>query len=71
MVDSLKDGDSVEKIALNLKSYQDDLLPHFKDEEDRCLPLVRAYFTAEELAPTVMKIIGAGPKVRSHRLYTV
>lgn len=63
LINNLKEGDSLEKTALNLKSYQDGLLPHLKDEEDRCLPLTRAYFTAEELNPIIMKIVGSGPKV--------
>lgn len=67
MIDDLKEGDSVEEIAVKLKAYQEMMLPHLKDEEDRCLPLMRAYFTQKEIEPLIQKIVASGPKVRSLR----
>mmetsp|Transcript_32237 Transcript_32237/g.100102 ORF Transcript_32237/g.100102 Transcript_32237/m.100102 type:complete len:267 (-) Transcript_32237:158-958(-) len=35
--------------------------PHMREEEQTQLPLMRAYFTPEEITPMVQKVIGRGP----------
>eukprot|EP00930_Biecheleria_cincta_P025791 TRINITY_DN1829_c0_g1_i3.p1 TRINITY_DN1829_c0_g1~~TRINITY_DN1829_c0_g1_i3.p1 ORF type:complete len:318 (-),score=54.86 TRINITY_DN1829_c0_g1_i3:234-1136(-) len=42
-------------------AYEEMLLPHLLEEEVGPLPLMRAYFRPEEIAPIVQKIVGKGP----------
>jgi hypothetical protein len=63
MVAGSKDGSSVEDLHKELVEYETIMLPHLIQEEEECLPLCRAYFTPEEVAPKVQEIIGNGPKV--------
>jgi hypothetical protein len=44
-----------------LKEYQAMMLPHLAAEEEESLPLMRAYFTPDEIAPVVQQIVGTGP----------
>eukprot|EP00980_Cylindrotheca_fusiformis_P008590 scaffold1823_cov108-Cylindrotheca_fusiformis.AAC.11 len=39
------------------------MIPHLKQEEDEILPLVQAYFSQEEFAVVVQKILSDSPKV--------
>ena len=36
------------------------MFPHLKEEEDIAVPLMRAYFTKEDLRPLIMKLIKKG-----------
>lgn len=62
-VKALKTGDKIDAILKDFFIYESDMLPHLKQEEDQCLPLLRAYFTPEEVAPKIQEIIGNGPKI--------
>lgn len=42
-------------------TYEEMLLPHLTEEEVGPLPLMRAYFRPDEIAPVVKKIVGKGP----------
>jgi hypothetical protein len=44
-----------------LREYQSIMLPHLEAEEDLCFPLVRAYFTPDEMAPTLQEVVNRGP----------
>jgi Hemerythrin HHE cation binding domain len=55
----------LQRLLNKLKSYQESMLAHLKEEEDTCLPLTRAYFTHDEIASKIQQIIGKGPKVRT------
>ena len=63
VVESLAPGDTCGALYDGLKEYQSIMLPHLAAEEGDCLPLMRAFFTQEEIAPMVQKIIAAGPIV--------
>jgi len=57
------DDKDVHKLLAAWTAYETMMLPHLREEEDICLPLMRAYFTHEEIAPVVQKIVGGGPPV--------
>jgi hypothetical protein len=59
----LKEGDTVNTLTELLIAYETSMLPHLEQEEIECLPLMRAYFTPEEIGPIIQVIIGNGPKV--------
>jgi hypothetical protein len=63
MIKGLKEGDTVDTLTEELVGYETSMLPHLEEEEVECLPLMRAYFTSEEMGPVIQKIIGNGPKV--------
>jgi hemerythrin-like domain-containing protein len=42
-------------------AYEAAMLPHLREEELTQLPLMRAYFSPEEIGPIVQKIIARGP----------
>jgi hypothetical protein len=59
----LNEGSSVDELVTKMETYEELSLPHFKQEEVECLPLMRAYFTHKEIAPKVGEILSHGPKV--------
>eukprot|EP00538_Stauroneis_constricta_P002849 CAMPEP_0119558162 /NCGR_PEP_ID=MMETSP1352-20130426/10229_1 /TAXON_ID=265584 /ORGANISM="Stauroneis constricta, Strain CCMP1120" /LENGTH=272 /DNA_ID=CAMNT_0007605429 /DNA_START=88 /DNA_END=906 /DNA_ORIENTATION=+ len=61
-VDGLKAGQGVANLCDLMVAYEEMMLPHLLEEEEQCLPLARAYFTAAEIAPKVQEILGHGPK---------
>jgi hypothetical protein len=63
MFKGLKEGDIVDTLTELLAAYETSMLPHFEQEEVECLPLMRAYFTPEEIGPKIQEIVGNGPKV--------
>lgn len=63
MVADLKTGDSGTDFLEELVSYEEMMKPHLEQEEVECLPLCRAYFTPEDIAPKVQEIIAKGPSV--------
>jgi hemerythrin-like domain-containing protein len=65
MMREVKEGGSVAELLAQMVVYEELSLPHFKQEEVECLPLMRAYFTPQEIAPQTQKIIKNGPKVES------
>jgi hypothetical protein len=66
MCKDMKEGDSVDALTKEFIDYEIMMLPHLLQEEEDCLPLMRAYFTPAECAPKIQEIIGEGPKVRSN-----
>ena len=66
-IEGLKEGVTVDSLAAACEKYETDMLPHLKQEEIECLPLMRAYFTPEEIGPKIQEIIGNGPKVSFSR----
>lgn len=74
MCDGMKESSTVVELAKEMQDYETLMLPHLLQEEEECLPLMRAYFTHVEIAPKVQEIIDNGPKVRycfHHRLVVV
>jgi hypothetical protein len=63
MMGELSDGSSLDELVTKMETYEGLSLPHFKQEEAECLPLMRAYFTHKEIAPKVEEILSHGPKV--------
>ena len=63
MMRNVKEGGYVADLLAQMVVYEELSLPHFKQEEVECLPLMRAYFTPQEIAPQTQKIINNGPKV--------
>lgn len=63
MVEDLKEGSSVKEVLATMQDYKKLMLPHLAEEEEECLPLMRAYFTPQEVSPKVQEIIGKGPKL--------
>ena len=63
MTRNVKEGGSVAELLAQMVVYEELSLPHFKQEEVECLPLMRAYFTPKEIAVQVQKIVAKGPKV--------
>jgi len=60
-VKSLKEGSSLTKLQQLLSAYEQDTLPHLKEEEDIALPLLRAYFEEKEVDPVTQKMVGGSP----------
>jgi hemerythrin-like domain-containing protein len=63
MMKEVQEDGSVADLLAQMVVYEELSLPHFKQEEVECLPLMRAYFTPHEIAPQIQKIIKNGPKV--------
>jgi hemerythrin-like domain-containing protein len=63
MMREVKEGGSVAELLAQMVVYEEMSLPHFKQEEVECLPLKRAYFTPQEIAVPVQKMVKNGPKV--------
>jgi hemerythrin-like domain-containing protein len=63
MMTEVKEGGSVADLLAQMTVYEEFSLPHFKQEEVECLPLMRAYFTPKEIAVQIQKIVDNGPKV--------
>jgi hemerythrin-like domain-containing protein len=63
MMREIEEGGSVAQLLAQMEVYEELSLPHFKQEEVECLPLMRAYFTPHEISVTVQKVIKNGPKV--------
>jgi hemerythrin-like domain-containing protein len=55
---------SLERVLSELLDYEKIMLPHLKQEEDQCLPLMRAYFTPKEVNRLMQKMNAFAPKVR-------
>lgn len=51
----------VRSILDAMLEYEKILLPQLAEEELQLLPLMRAYFKPDEVAPIVQKIVGSGP----------
>jgi hypothetical protein len=66
MCGGVKEGSIVAELAKEMQDYETMMLPHLLEEEAQCLPLMRAYFTHQEIAPKVQEIIAEGPKVNYH-----
>jgi len=56
-VNALKDGTSLHKLSTAMAMYKETLFPHLLEEEQVSLPLLRSFFTPEEVKPVVMKIV--------------
>ena len=54
---NLKDGESLDHLLSVATSYKEALFPHLEEEEEIALPLLRSYFTPEEVKPITMQII--------------
>jgi hypothetical protein len=63
MCAGVKEGSTVAELCKVMQDYETAMLPHLLEEEEQCLPLMRAYFTPEEIGPKIQEIIGNGPKV--------
>ena len=64
-VNNLKVGSSnsnLDDLLKLLQEYENLMKPHLLEEEQECLPLLRAYFTPDEVAPKVQEILSHGPK---------
>eukprot|EP00930_Biecheleria_cincta_P025790 TRINITY_DN1829_c0_g1_i2.p1 TRINITY_DN1829_c0_g1~~TRINITY_DN1829_c0_g1_i2.p1 ORF type:complete len:290 (-),score=59.50 TRINITY_DN1829_c0_g1_i2:234-1058(-) len=63
LMKGLFDGlsDSAAELHQAWLAYEEMMLPHLLEEEVGPLPLMRAYFRPEEIAPIVQKIVGKGP----------
>jgi hypothetical protein len=66
MCEGAKEGSTVSELTKEMQEYQTMMLPHLLQEEEECLPLMRAYFTPPEIAPKIQEIIGNGPAVSYH-----
>ena len=63
MIESLKEGDTVDDIIPEWKKYGDLICPHMDEEEATALLLLRAYFKPEDLKPVIEYIMANGPKI--------
>ncbi|GKY98741.1 hypothetical protein MPSEU_000830400 [Mayamaea pseudoterrestris] len=63
MIMALKVSDNVEKLLKEFIAYEEDLLPHLAEEEEIGLPLMRAYFTPEDLKPAIARIVKQSTKL--------
>jgi hemerythrin-like domain-containing protein len=63
MIEGIKTGDTIGDLFVEWKKHQDLIVPHMHEENEVALPLMRAYFTAEDLKPVVEYIVKNGPKV--------
>lgn len=61
-VKDLKQGDSLDDLLSSITLYRTLLLPHLLEEEEIALPLLRSYFTPEEVQEPVMKILQSSGK---------
>jgi hypothetical protein len=58
----LKEGGTIDILLTTWIDYEDNMLPHLIMEEEQGLPLMRAYFTLEEIKPIVQEIVKHSPK---------
>lgn len=66
MINNIKVGDGVQVITNLIQEwnkYSDLLLPHLAEEEAVGLPLMRAYYTPQEMAPLVQKLVARSTKL--------
>jgi len=54
-------SEAVDALYSEWVAYEAAMLPHLEEEEVTQLPLMRAYFSPEEITPIVQKIIARGP----------
>jgi hypothetical protein len=66
MCEGVKEGSTVAELTKEMQDYETMMLPHLLQEEEESLPLMRAYFAPQEIAPKIQEIIGHGPKVSYH-----
>jgi hemerythrin-like domain-containing protein len=59
---NLKPGDMIDDSLSLWTKYQEYMIPHLAEEEEVGLPLLRAYFTPDDVSPTIMKIVQRSPK---------
>jgi hemerythrin-like domain-containing protein len=62
-IEGLKAGDRIDPILAAWKEYGGIIVPHMKEEEEFALPLLRAYFTQDDLRPVIAYIIQHAPKI--------
>lgn len=63
MVEKLSPGDTLTALLSRVEEYEKELLPHLTEEEEGGVLLMRAYFTPEEIAPLIQKVLANGPMV--------
>lgn len=63
LIETMKEGDSIDGVMSALLAYEEVLLPHLLEEEQVALPLCRAYFTPDEVKAQVRKMSFHGPPV--------
>lgn len=56
-------NDSVDEVLQEFTKYEEELMPHLKEEEDILVPLMRAYFEPQEVQPAILEIIQRSPKL--------
>lgn len=73
LISSLRPGDTIVPIYQELKNFVEQfVLPHFQQEEDECIPLMRAYFQHIELKSMLLNMLMDGPDVEMGSLaYTM
>jgi len=57
IVDQLNEGTSVDGLLTAVILYKTTLFPHLLEEEQTALPLLRSYFTPDEVKPIIMRIL--------------
>lgn len=57
-----KDVDTVDTLLKEWNEYEAMMEPHFCEEEQDLVPLMRAYFTQEDIKPIIMKLVAKSPK---------
>ena len=65
LCNSYKEGSTVDDLVVEMKKYQDMLLPHLLQEEEEALPLMRAYFVPAEIKKLTEEIMKDVDRVRS------
>jgi hypothetical protein len=58
----LKEGATVDTLFTTWVDYEDNMKPHLREEEVQGLPLMRAYFTPEEIEPIVKELVKNSPQ---------
>lgn len=60
-IELLKVGGTIDDLLETWIAYETMMLPHLQQEEEIGLPLMRAYFTKEDMAPIIQKLVAHSP----------
>jgi hypothetical protein len=62
LVKDLEEGGTIDALLATWIDYEDNMKPHLLYEEEQGLPLMRAYFTPQEIVPIVTELVKVSPK---------
>jgi hypothetical protein len=67
-IEVLKVGGTVDDLLETWIEYETMMLPHLQQEEEIGIPLMRAYFTKEDMTPIIQKLVAHSPALETGSL---